>query len=389
MMEAPEPVIVDNTEKCNDKNERRTGLDAALANDAANASVVDDPVNQEDLEEGEIEDDEEEEEREAPPPPVKSSDSNSAVSQNDPDDDKSDGSSAGEERRRSSRKGRKDRGSKRSDRSLRKELEDDEAKKRAIKEKIRELELQMADEDDEELGVYSSGASPSRRKRLTSDSGGSTGSGDRSRSPSPTKRRRRERGDSRERDRKRRRGDDDERGSRGDRRMNQGGFNRKSSEVCKLFMQGKCPKTPQNCLYSHDAEPPKIMELCKFYLLERCAKREKCLYLHKGFPCKYFHTGHNCMETAESCKFSHGPLSDVTRGILLKVPSVRKTSKRSAHFFFYDSFLQHLETAPKEILGDFPRLTREAATALVYAVEAKNKGWSSEKAGKGPTRSAG
>ncbi len=76
-------------------------------------------------------------------------------------------------------------------------------------------------------------------------------------------------------------------------------------------------------MFSHDAEPPKIMELCKFYLFERCAKKEKCLYLHKGFPCKYFHTGQNCLDTAESCKFSHGPLSDETRSILLKVIATR------------------------------------------------------------------
>ena len=37
--------------------------------------------------------------------------------------------------------------------------------------------------------------------------------------------------------------------------------------------------------------------------------------------------------------------------------------------------LKHLEGAPKEILGDFPRLTREAAQALVFQTEAKNKGW--------------
>ena len=69
----------------------------------------------------------------------------------------------------------------------------------------------------------------------------------------------------------------------------------------------------------------------------------------------YF-SGHRCLDTAESCKFSHEPLSDVTRNILLK----------------------HLEGAPKEILGDFPRLTREAAQTLVFQTEAKNKGWLEE-----------
>ena len=39
------------------------------------------------------------------------------------------------------------------------------------------------------------------------------------------------------------------------------------------------------------------------------------------------------------------------------------------HFYF-----QHLESAPKEILGDFPRFTREAAAALVFKTEAKHKG---------------
>ena len=104
-------------------------------------------------------------------------------------------------------------------------------------------------------------------------------------------------------------------------------------------------------MFSHDAEPPKIMELCKFYLFERCAKREKCLYLHKGFPCKYFHTGQRCLDTDETCIFSHSPLNEETRAILLK----------------------HLESAPKEILGDFPRMTRNQAMQLIYNTEAKHK----------------
>jgi len=94
-------------------------------------------------------------------------------------------------------------------------------------------------------------------------------------------------------------------------------------------MQGKCPRSALQCHYSHDAVPPQIMELCKFYLFERCAKKDKCLYLHKGFPCKFYHTGQRCMDTAETCKFSHEPLSDVTRKILLKVPrSIAFTAPR-------------------------------------------------------------
>ena len=86
-----------------------------------------------------------------------------------------------------------------------------------------------------------------------------------------------------------------------------------------MFMQGKCQKTAKECIFSHDAEPPQVWELCKFYLRDRCAKRDKCLYLHKGFPCKFFHTGRSCGATAESCQFSHEPLNDMTRSLILKV----------------------------------------------------------------------
>ena len=61
------------------------------------------------------------------------------------------------------------------------------------------------------------------------------------------------------------------------------------------------------------------------------------------------------MDTAESCKFSHEPLVEETRNILLK----------------------HLEAAPKEILGDFPRMSREQALNLVCKTECENKGWTS------------
>merc|ERR1719367_2573457 len=226
---------------------------------------------------------------------------------------------------------------------LKKELDAEEEKKRLLKEKLRQLERQMADDDDEDEEDYESDdqqKSNNRKRKSTSP--------DRSRSP---KRRRRSRSRDRGRDR------DSKRRSRRDREKDQKSDDKKcSAEICKQYMLGKCPKSPERCPYSHDCEPPKIMELCKFYLLERCAKKEKCLYLHKGFPCKYFHTGHRCMDDAESCKFSHDHLNDITRNILLK----------------------HLEAAPKEILGDFPRLTREAANALVFQTECKNKGWLDE-----------
>ena len=169
------------------------------------------------------------------------------------------------------------------------------------------------------------------------ESEGSSDSESHSSSPSPTKRK----------DKKRKR-DREERHAKRKRRRHERHRVEGKDEVCGLYMQGKCPKvkiyfnlkktvciqtiylqTAKECLYSHDAEPPQVWELCKFYLFDRCAKRDKCLYLHKGFPCKYFHTGRQCPDTAETCKFSHEPLNDTTRTLMLKV----------RHFFTFQ-FLQ-------------------------------------------------
>lgn len=90
------------------------------------------------------------------------------------------------------------------------------------------------------------------------------------------------------------------------------------------------------------------MELCKFWLMECCAKKDKCSYMHGDFPCKYYYLGLKCMN--KECKFSHGkPLSDNLKQILLK----------------------HLDTAPKEILGDFPRYGREKATIMMQQTHVK------------------
>lgn len=118
--------------------------------------------------------------------------------------------------------------------------------------------------------------------------------------------------------------------------------------VCLYYMQGKCHKG-DDCIYSHDAQPPRKMELCKFYLMDCCAKRDKCLYMHADFPCKYYHTGLPCIYK-EECKFAHGkPLNEGLKNVLLK----------------------HIESAPKEILGDYPRLNREGALKMIQTTQNK------------------
>lgn len=92
------------------------------------------------------------------------------------------------------------------------------------------------------------------------------------------------------------------------------------------------------------------MELCKFYLMDCCAKRDKCFYMHSDFPCKFYYLGMDDDHDQSTCKFSHGkPLSDQLRNILLK----------------------HLATAPKEILGDFPNISRESAQHILNAQHQK------------------
>lgn len=326
-------------------------------------SQNEEPEEGEDVEEGEITDDEENEgvseggtsnnrvsdtESKGPNETPSKKGQDSHVSSANDDDKKSSGDKDSPPSKSSKHHKEKRRKS-----SKRREEDSDEDKRRKLKEQLRKLEMQMGgpedDVDDEAMGIYTAGGSPARRARHTESDDFSDGRSSRSRSRSPKSRKRRRRSNSRDVGKKRRR---DERDRKGGRR----GLREKSDEICKMYMQGKCPKSPDNCMFSHDAEPPKIFELCKFYLLDRCAKREKCLYLHKDFPCKFFHTGQKCLDTAETCKFSHEPLSTDTRTILLK----------------------HLESAPKEILGDFPRLTRDAAIDLVYKTEAKNKGWTSE-----------
>lgn len=94
--------------------------------------------------------------------------------------------------------------------------------------------------------------------------------------------------------------------------------------VCVFYLQGKCTKDNE-CPFSHELTQPLKLELCKFYLMGCCAK---------GLPCY----------AGDSCKFAHGkPLEEGLRQILFK----------------------HIETAPKEILGEFPRLSRDGALAMI------------------------
>ncbi|CAH1184639.1 unnamed protein product [Phyllotreta striolata] len=120
-----------------------------------------------------------------------------------------------------------------------------------------------------------------------------------------------------------------------------------NQEVCVFYLQGKCLKN--DCPYSHEVSPPMKLELCKFYLMDCCAKGENCSYMHSEFPCKFYHTGLKCSQ-GDDCKFAHGKaLSESLKQILFK----------------------HIETAPREILGEFPRMSREDALNIINVTQAK------------------
>lgn len=113
--------------------------------------------------------------------------------------------------------------------------------------------------------------------------------------------------------------------------------------VCLAFLQGQCSKGPNECQFSHEAMPQMKLEVCKFYVMDRCMKGESCTYMHEEFPCKFYHSGLQC-QNGENCKFAHGvPLSDGLKRLLLK----------------------HIETAPEKMMAGFPQVNREELTEML------------------------
>uniref|UniRef100_A0A8B9GWL7 Zinc finger CCCH-type containing 6 n=1 Tax=Astyanax mexicanus TaxID=7994 RepID=A0A8B9GWL7_ASTMX len=89
--------------------------------------------------------------------------------------------------------------------------------------------------------------------------------------------------------------------------------------ICKYFIEGRCIKGDQ-CKFEHDnVVPGKKKELCKFYVQGYCTKGENCIYMIANeYPCKFFHTGAKCYQ-GDNCKFSHDPLTEITKELLAKI----------------------------------------------------------------------
>lgn len=85
--------------------------------------------------------------------------------------------------------------------------------------------------------------------------------------------------------------------------------------LCKHFLWGRCIKA-DGCQLEHvQGYNDLIKDACKFYVQGFCTKGESCPYMHKSFPCKFFHRKEKCSQGAE-CRFSHEPLNEVTERLL-------------------------------------------------------------------------
>ncbi|KAI5611536.1 zinc finger CCCH domain-containing protein 6 [Silurus asotus] len=103
--------------------------------------------------------------------------------------------------------------------------------------------------------------------------------------------------------------------------INQHTVEHNGRNICKYFIEGRCIKGDQ-CKFEHDnVIPEKKKELCKFYVQGYCTKGENCIYMHNishEYPCKFFHTGAKCYQ-GDHCKFSHEPLTELTKELLDKI----------------------------------------------------------------------
>ncbi|XP_059185304.1 uncharacterized protein LOC131968432 isoform X2 [Centropristis striata] len=85
--------------------------------------------------------------------------------------------------------------------------------------------------------------------------------------------------------------------------------------VCRHFLWGKCNKNEECQLEHIQGYNDLVKEVCKFYVQGFCTKGESCPYMHKSFPCKFFHRKGKCSQGAD-CRFSHEPLNDDTNQLL-------------------------------------------------------------------------
>ncbi|XP_041641942.1 uncharacterized protein LOC121508882 isoform X2 [Cheilinus undulatus] len=118
--------------------------------------------------------------------------------------------------------------------------------------------------------------------------------------------------------------------------------------LCKHFLYGRCIKG-DNCQLEHvQGYNNLVKEVCKFYIQGACIKGESCPYMHKSFPCKFFHTRGKCSQ-GEDCRFSHEPLSDLTQRLLDEVLKQEQEQNERAKKAEQESLKQTEESENKDM----------------------------------------
>ncbi|XP_035023653.2 uncharacterized protein LOC118116255 isoform X2 [Hippoglossus stenolepis] len=88
--------------------------------------------------------------------------------------------------------------------------------------------------------------------------------------------------------------------------------------LCRHFIWGRCIKGDECQLKHIQGSNDIIKEVCKYYVQGFCTKGESCPYMHKSFPCKFFHRKGKCSHGVD-CNFSHDPLNETTSRLFEEV----------------------------------------------------------------------
>lgn len=82
---------------------------------------------------------------------------------------------------------------------------------------------------------------------------------------------------------------------------------------CLDHLIGRCNN---QCDKWHQMRHQRLFGVCKFYINDRCANGDSCVFMHEEFPCRFYYLDlkHPQSMDADTCRFKHGgPLSERLR----------------------------------------------------------------------------
>ncbi|XP_077381116.1 uncharacterized protein LOC144021015 isoform X2 [Festucalex cinctus] len=134
--------------------------------------------------------------------------------------------------------------------------------------------------------------------------------------------------------------------------------------VCRHFIHGNCIKG-DSCQMQHiEAHNDLIKKLCKYYLQGTCNKGEQCPFMHKSFPCKFFHKKGNCSK-GKDCRFSHEPLDDITTKLLNEAIELQmELAKQAEQSSFQPETVDEPEVTQVPNSNDIPQEENKGSAKL-------------------------